>query len=269
MRKKSLDACIVVHCVHGYFSRGDSKDCRSEITDPMLIWITGQSGAGKTTLGQNLASKYGFAHYDGDVYYCGGDPVADAGSFIGREGASYDLKEQWGIVETNYGKLFAGEDVPVEEWIPALEPLCRSVAETYPRHQKDMAVTFSIYTRSVRQWARARIEELLLSGNAKAACPIHVKFVVLNDVDGAAAKRKLVQVKSAAEAEGMTMEEFVGQYGKEWKGEEETLKELSKSRLGFEAGDESLEEYDVNVREDEDADIVMEKVAKLLDLAGK
>jgi adenylate kinase family enzyme len=34
-----------------------------------FLFVSGQSGAGKTTLGKNLAKEYGFTHFDGDVFF--------------------------------------------------------------------------------------------------------------------------------------------------------------------------------------------------------
>jgi hypothetical protein len=44
-----------------------------------LLWVSGQSGCGKTTLGQQLHARAGFVHFDGDVFANGGEPEAFSG----------------------------------------------------------------------------------------------------------------------------------------------------------------------------------------------
>jgi hypothetical protein len=120
-----------------------------------------------------------------------------------------------------------------------------------------LVISFSLYQRSVRKWVEERF--LALMG-------IPLQFVVLNDAENAAPKRKLDQVKASAIAQGKTIEAFVAQYGSTWKGEEETLKSLSISQKGFEPGVEVEGEIDIEIRLTEDANSVLHRVVKRLDL---
>uniref|UniRef100_A0A7S2EV33 Gluconokinase n=1 Tax=Trieres chinensis TaxID=1514140 RepID=A0A7S2EV33_TRICV len=231
----------------------------------MLLWVSGQSGAGKTTLGQNLAEHHGFCHFDGDIYYSGGDPLEDSGKFIGSGKATDELKSQWQKIVSNYESLFDGREIPLEDWKDALGGLCMSVAKAAQKHPK-LVVTFSIYSLAVRIFVRDRITEICSAQDPDAA--VDFQFLVLNDVDGAAAKRKLEQVKQAAEAQGKTMEEFVAQYGKEYKGEEHTLNELLRSQRGFEPGVEDNGEIAISVTEKENCQKVLEMAAQRLGLTS-
>ena len=54
-----------------------------------------------------------------------------------------------------------------------------------------------------------------------------MKYVVLNDSQGGAPKRKLEQTKAAAAAEGKTMAEFLAKFGyKEYPGDDAMLADL-------------------------------------------
>ena len=47
-----------------------------------LIWITGRSGAGKTTLGEHFKTRKDCIHYDADQFAKGNDAVIDSGKTI-------------------------------------------------------------------------------------------------------------------------------------------------------------------------------------------
>lgn len=227
----------------------------------MILWLSGQSGAGKTTLGKNLSKMYhSFVHFDGDVYFSGGDPIHDAGTYKGNSDASSDLKVKWEIVVKNYNALFDGIPVPVEDWVPALDPLVHAAADVAKAQPPmDVAISFSVYQRPVREWIEGRFYELTKQ---------KLQFVVLNDADGSAPKRKLEQFKAAAAAQGKSMEEFTAQYGTTHHGEEELLRRIARMQSGFEPGVEADGEIAVRIGADDGAEAVLHTVAARLNLGA-
>ncbi|CAB9531934.1 expressed unknown protein (Partial), partial [Seminavis robusta] len=157
-------------------------------SEAVFLWISGQSGAGKTTLGTNLSDHYGLVHFDGDVFYQGVDPIADAGVYKQHTDRPEELKQKWSLVSENFGALFTGALVPIEDWADSMECLVQAVAEAVLKQPNPIrfAVSFAVYPRSVRQW----IEERLLSLTGK-----QIQFVVLYDAEKAAPRRKLEQTK--------------------------------------------------------------------------
>ena len=50
-----------------------------------VIFVTGRTGAGKTTLGENFNKLDNFIHWDGDQFAYGGDPIKDSGKGISKQ----------------------------------------------------------------------------------------------------------------------------------------------------------------------------------------
>lgn len=227
----------------------------------MLVWISGQSGAGKTTLGQSLHQRLvGWTHFDGDVFGHGGDPVTESGiaseSMLQRR--TPEMKAAWSRMETEgFGRLFRGEDAPLEYWQPFHEMLCVGVAKAWqqcaPNH---MVVTFSVYSLLVRDYIRSQLPE--------------VKFVVLNDVLGAATERKVQQVAASAKAEGKSLAEFLTKFSPEWatRSEEEALAHLYKYcgsvQRGLDPFSASRGEFGIDITASMSADSVYARARMLL-----
>jgi hypothetical protein len=64
-----------------------------------LVWISGQSGAGKTSLCNTLAAELGWLHFDGDIFAHGGDALA----VTGIPDAEMVAKEQGSERKRHYG----------------------------------------------------------------------------------------------------------------------------------------------------------------------
>jgi adenylate kinase family enzyme len=43
------------------------------------VFVCGESGSGKSTVGKTLSNEHGWAHFDGDAWFYGLDPVEQAG----------------------------------------------------------------------------------------------------------------------------------------------------------------------------------------------
>ena len=71
----------------------------------IILFLSGQSGAGKTTLGNNLSKEFGFRRLDGDVFYMGRDPFGEAGTYSEPK-PTPKQKEAWDLVVKNFNTLF-------------------------------------------------------------------------------------------------------------------------------------------------------------------
>lgn len=68
-----------------------------------LIFITGRSAAGKTSLGEAFKTLDNFIHFDGDHFTYGfGDPILDAGkTFDGKKvKRNKEIQEAWGLASS-------------------------------------------------------------------------------------------------------------------------------------------------------------------------
>jgi gluconate kinase len=169
-----------------------------------LLFVTGQSGAGKTTLGNNLKEQYGFVHFDGDVFAHGGDATAFSGIPTPEMVARTDpqLKRIYADCATNaFGGLFVGRDVALAEWQPFVDLLLADVARKWAEaapSSSSMVVTWSVYPKSLRDYVRTQLPD--------------VQFVVLCDAGGAS-RRKARQTIEQAHADGKTLAEFLSTFG--------------------------------------------------------
>jgi gluconate kinase len=172
------------------------------MTARQLLFITGQSGAGKTTLGNNLKAQCGFVHFDGDVFAHGGDATAFSGIPTPDMVARTDpqLKKIYDDCATNaFGGLFVGREVALAEWQPFVDLLLAEVKRKWVESApKSMVVTWSVYPKSLRDYIRTQLPD--------------VQFVVLFDA-GSAARRKAQQTIDQAHADGKTLAEFLSTFG--------------------------------------------------------
>ncbi len=169
-----------------------------------LVWVTGQSGAGKTTLAMRLRRELDWTHFDADVFAHGGDPVRQEGSVPAwvslrrdcltispkntgipteamRAARDPELKRLYDeMVEKGFLALFRGADVPLDVWTSYYDVLCDAVARAFAASTKSMVVSMAVYPRALR----AHIREKLPG----------VTIVALNEVGNCGASRKVLQV---------------------------------------------------------------------------
>eukprot|EP00389_Voromonas_pontica_P015369 GDKH01023961.1.p1 GENE.GDKH01023961.1~~GDKH01023961.1.p1 ORF type:complete len:230 (+),score=29.94 GDKH01023961.1:91-780(+) len=190
-----------------------------------IVWVTGRSGAGKTTFGNNAKAHLGFKHFDGDVFSCGGNPLLETGiptkeMLDNRNEQTVQLYEQ--MVEEGFTALFRGEDPPIDAWRPYITHLCSAVRKAWDEEcpGKKLIVSFSVYPLKVRDLIRE-----LLPG---------IKFVILNTEATLLADRKIAQVHDACRLQGKTFDELMQQFGKAGTTVEEAHREIVKTARGFE-----------------------------------
>ena len=219
----------------------------------MLLWVCGQSGCGKTTAGEGLRTSRGFAHFDGDVWASGGDPllqtgIPDAAMMANASADAVERRALFAELGATFGDMFEGKSVELERWLPFHRAICQAVRAAWLASDKSMVVSFSVYRRDVRDFIRAQLPE--------------VRFVVLDDVAGGAARRKLRQVLAAAEAANQTLAEFLSKFPGWEDGvtEEALLERLQKIQRGFEPADESKGEIRIDVLEGMTSEEVLEKI---------
>lgn len=220
----------------------------------MSLWIcSGQSGCGKTTLGNQLKEVDGALHFDGDIFGAGGDPINETGLPTAEHLAkrSAEMAAAWKLIVKAYEGLWDGIDVPMEEWTTFLDLLIEEVKRTQAAHpERTLVVTFSIYVKAVRDYVRERLPG--------------ARVLVLNDVDGGAPRRKLQMTLDAAAKEGKTLEEFLQTYGTDWKDltEEALFAKLCRFQGNFEAAHD--DEFGLDVTRDMDAMQVAQHVRQLM-----
>ena len=124
-----------------------------------VIFITGRSSAGKTTLGAAFKTLDDCIHFDVDQFAYGNDPVIDAGQPIrgsDKEKRSAELREAYASAcDKGYKALFAGESPPLSVWTPFYSMVLARVKQARAQYgSKHVVVTHSVYLRAVRDYVR-------------------------------------------------------------------------------------------------------------------
>lgn len=170
-----------------------------------VLFVTGLSGAGKTTLGELLKQENGFLHFNVDVWAFGGHPLDESALVPNPEMmAKRDSEIQAlfdAMVEGGFKKLAAGETPDAAVWeafFVRLAPAVKEAATRAATEGKQLVVSFSVYLRSVRDAVRRLL-----------APEIDVFFVVLApDVD-VVATRKVDHLRNTAASRGLTLSQFL------------------------------------------------------------
>jgi len=114
-----------------------------------IVWITGWSGVGKTTIADYLSVYHGWHHLDGDE-----DIISyhnSKKSLIPEVKNSVD-----GIREAFNDFWFKGKSAPNELWHPFHQRLVEKCKLASKEHEK-IVVSFSVYNRQVRDFLRKNL----------------------------------------------------------------------------------------------------------------
>ena len=192
------------------------------------MWISGQSGSGKTSLGEALKQQHDFVHFDGDVFANGGVPEHFSGIPTEEmlKGGDPHVRAAYGkMVEEGFGPLLRGEPCPpLAVWAPFHDLLCADVLRVWDAHpDRSLAVSFAVYPRQVRDYVMSKLP--------RGATPPATVMLVLNDAAGSAVQRKFRQVETAAAAAGQSVKEFLTKFGPEWSSTPDASDEQVRVRL--------------------------------------
>jgi gluconate kinase len=169
---------------------------------------SGQSGCGKTSLCNLLRDNLGFCHFDGDVWSCGGDPVAYSGvptKEMVEKFSGTDLKRHYDhIIENGFGRLFRGEKPELSHWLPFHTLMAEAVLEVWSKESKSLAVSYAVYDPDLRDYLKSKLPQ--------------VEFLILNDVAQQAVERKVQQVVAAVKEQNVTMSAFLSKFTSDYAG---------------------------------------------------
>jgi gluconate kinase len=115
-------------------------------TEPMIIWLTGNSGAGKTFTGDYLGTIQNFVHIDGDV--------------VVEKSKNEEKKKNFSDCVKAFDFWFEEKEAPKELWHPHFECLIKEAKEK-TNNGKNVVVSFTVYHRQVRDFLREKLPKLL------------------------------------------------------------------------------------------------------------
>jgi adenylylsulfate kinase-like enzyme len=168
-----------------------------------FLWITGLSGAGKTTLGEALKnSAHNFQHFNVDIWVFGGNPITESHLVPTPD----MMKSQDPVVKAAFDQMIAqgfqalgkGEAVDFSVWkqfFDLLIPKLQQFRHELPANA-NLVVTFSVYLQSIRQYLRQELGEDL-------------QFVILNPSVEDVAMRKVNHLQNTAKARNQTLSQFL------------------------------------------------------------
>lgn len=170
-----------------------------------LIFITGRSAAGKTSLGQAFKSM-GFVHFDADQFAHGNDPIKDAGKPHDPRDKlkrSKELEAAFTLcTKQGFEALFNGESPDLSVWTPFFSMLCVEVGRARDKYKdKDMVVTYAVYLRSIRDYIRKTLKNE------------NVTFLILNPPPALLADRGMKRVLEVAEKARKTPQQYLQEWG--------------------------------------------------------
>jgi gluconate kinase len=108
------------------------------------VWLSGNSGAGKTFIGDYLERVCDFLHVDGDAAAFSSD--ASERALFGEFVKAFDY---W----------FRSEPAPPALWHAYLEKQCAAVLAARAAGRGDVVVSLTVYHREARDFLRARLPE--------------------------------------------------------------------------------------------------------------
>ena len=132
-----------------------------------ILWVSGRSGSGKSTVGALLGETYGFTHYEADAFMFHHDPFSGPMYKPGEKpvlpGVSREQKNICKrVVTEGYMPLVSGRGKPkFKIFSEFYNLLCKNILEerkTRCSHNKcPWAVTNALYTRECRDYIRKKL----------------------------------------------------------------------------------------------------------------
>lgn len=166
-----------------------------------LVFVSGHSGAGKTTLAEGLKKHHGFVHFDGESWMCGLDPIAESAVTPTAEMLTQVSPERSALAKDMaancYNKISAGEEPAhsaYENFYGAMLTdvrACRAEIDG-----RDMVISHAPYLRIMRDYCRAELGEEL------TVLVINAPVALLQD-------RVKKRLETFAAAQGKSLEEFI------------------------------------------------------------
>ena len=108
-----------------------------------VVWLSGNSGAGKTFTGDYLERCAGFTHVDGDELYWSSAPGE---------------KELFSNLIKAFDFWFENKPAPVDLWHPYFQHVIAKVRATTAVHA-DVCISLTVYHRETRDFLRAHLPE--------------------------------------------------------------------------------------------------------------
>lgn len=145
-----------------------------------VVVITGLGGSGKTSVAEELRSKHGFVHFDGDLWASGANPVAgDYKAKLGEQAvpsAGPEHKERFTAycnfllklrTDASQGESDSADVVDEPEaWRPFFTAFCEAVQRCRAtlgdgdgNESPTLVVSYSIYLQSMRDFVRTALGE--------------------------------------------------------------------------------------------------------------
>eukprot|EP01084_Bolivina_argentea_P257118 433107_1 len=196
----AIGACIIITIIWIYV------DHKKKSTQTKVIWITGRSGAGKTTLGENFKSLSNYIHFDADQFAHGKDPVKDSGTTIEKTHGSNRPKELVDAydnlaVKEGYHGIFQGKKPDISVWTPFYDLLIDEINNKKSQYPgKNIVVTQSVYPRYVRDYLRDILKNDLI-------------FIIIDASLDLLPERHIIRAHERAAEIGQTADEYLKQFG--------------------------------------------------------
>ena len=132
-----------------------------------ILWVSGRSGSGKSTVGGVLREKHGFIHYEGDAFIFHHDPFSGPMYQPGKKPILPGIpREQKTIckrlVTEGYMPLVSGRGRPdFTIFSDFYDLLCKDILEKKKTRRNDdhspWAITNALYTRECRDYIRTKL----------------------------------------------------------------------------------------------------------------